>query len=375
AIKSADIIPGDTVSLVFKEPVDRLRLPVDAIQFDISGTGEWRDDTTYVFTTSDLAPGGVYSYTIKAGLRTQQGGIMVNDVTGPLYARGQIQLASVSPRGNDVSQATQDVKITFNQPVDRSSAESKVSISTGVVQSRYWQGNTLVLRMANFGYQATVRVVVDAGVRPTGFGLANTSPLTFSFTTEARSRRLDVPYYRQAYAQSCEAATLRMALAYRGIQSSDWDILQRFGYAPSHKDKQNNIWGDPQKGFVGDVNGDQRDGTGWGVYAEPVAAATRSFGRSASTIYGVSASFLAQQIYDGNPVILWGIWGGSAEIQTWQTPEGGTVSGPFPMHVRLVTGVVGEPGNPMGFYVHDPITGTSYWSTSQLISNTQKAGA
>ena len=153
-----------------------------------------------------------------------------------------------------------------------------------------------------------------------------------------------------------------------------WDILQKFEYNPTHKNQEANTWDDPQKQFVGDVNGNQGKGTGWGVYAEPVAAAVRSYGRQASTHYGVSAQFLAQQLYDDRPVVLWGIWGTSAQIQTWTTPGGYTASGPFPMHVRLVVGVKGSIEQPLGFYVHDPITGSAYWSTAQLMANTQKAG-
>ena len=110
------------------------------------------------------------------------------------------------------------------------------------------------------------------------------------------------------------------------------------------------------------------------MFAEPVAAAVRSYGRQASSHYGISAQFLAQQLHNDRPVVLWGIWGSSAQIQTWTTTNGGTASGPFPMHVRLVVGVKGSVENPLGFYVHDPITGSAYWSTAQLMSNTQKAG-
>lgn len=373
--KSSDVMPGDLLVIEFKQPIDRSRLPDDAIKFTAAGTGEWQGDTVYHFTPSGLQPGRSYDYTIAADLRTKQGGILAKAVSRSFSTRGQVQLANASPQGSGLAQGGQDIKISFNQPVDKQSVADRVSVSTGTIKSRQWQGNTYVIKLANIGYQKTVRVSVAPGVKPTGFGLTNSNSLGFSFTTEVRSRRLNVPYYRQVYAQSCEAASLRMALAYRGTNSTDWNILQKFGYSPTAKDKKNNVWGDPQKGFVGDVNGNQGAGTGWGVYAEPVASATRSFGRQATVRYGVSAQFLAQQIYDGNPVILWGIWGNSASIQKWKTPEGKTVSGPFPMHVRLVVGVVGEPGSPQGFYVHDPITGTAYWSAGQLIGNTQKAGA
>ena len=368
------VMPGGTVTIEFSEAIDQARLPESAMTFDVPGTGEWASETTYRYRPEGLQPGKTYGYTVAKALRTARGGVTTEAMGGRFSTNGAVTLASRSPTGRELAQGRQDIVLTFNQPVDKKSAEARVTVSAGTVESMTWRSSTtLVVRAVNFGFQRTVAVNVAPGVQPV-FGLSNTATLGFSFTTEVQTHRLSVPYYRQAFAQSCEAASLRMALAYRGTHSTDWDILQRFGYAPRHKDKENNAWDDPQQQFVGDVRGDQGKGTGWGVYAEPVARATRSFGRSATTQYGVSAQFLASQLYADRPVILWGIWGNSAAIQSWQTPEGRTAAGPFPMHVRLVVGVKGEPGNPLGFWVHDPITGPAYWSTGQLMSNTQKAG-
>lgn len=165
-----------------------------------------------------------------------------------------------------------------------------------------------------------------------------------------------------------------MALAFKGISTSDWSVLQKFGYQPRHRDKAKNIWDDPQQQFVGDVNGSQTTGTGWGVYAEPVAKAIRSYGRSATTHYSPGTSFIASQLHQGRPVIAWGVFGSGAHIDSWKTPEGKKISGPIPMHVRLIVGVKGEPGSPLGFYIHDPISGPTYWTAGQLAGNMAAAG-
>jgi uncharacterized protein YvpB len=373
-VQEADVTPDSAFDLVFKEDIDTAKSPKDMIAFDASGKGSWIDATTYRFVPEGLEPGKTYHYTIAKGVRTKAGGVLEEAITKSFDTRSRVVAASFSPNGREVSQARQVVHVTFNQPVDKKSAEQRFSVSAGQVQTVVWEGNTLKATVVNLGFQNTVTVSVAAGVKPASFGLESVSAQSHSFTTEVRTVRLAVPYYKQAYAQSCEAASVRMALAYRGIGSSDWDILQKFEYNPTHKNQEANTWDDPQKQFVGDVNGNQGKGTGWGVYAEPVAAAVRSYGRQASTHYGVSAQFLAQQLYDDRPVVLWGIWGTSAQIQTWTTPGGYTASGPFPMHVRLVVGVKGSIEQPLGFYVHDPITGSAYWSTAQLMANTQKAG-
>lgn len=125
---------------------------------------------------------------------------------------------------------------------------------------------------------------------------------------------------------------------------------------------------------MGDVNGNQGAGTGWGVYAGPVARAAGQYGRRTSVAYGANANFVAQQIHNGNPVIVWGVWRIGAKIDSWRTPSGRMVSGPIPMHVRLIVGVRGEPHDPLGFYVNDPIAGRLYWTRAQFVAMTAGAG-
>lgn len=371
--KESDLLPNDIIKLTFSESIDKSSR-VGHVVFDLPGSGKWSDDgLSYDFTAGEIEPGKEYRYSIKSGMRTGSGGILTEEINRSISSRGAVGVTGASPSGNELSQAKQQVNISFNQPVDKASAESAFSISSGKITSISWSGDTMVVTVIDLGYQRSVRVSLAGGIKPAGFGLPSQG-WSHGFTTEIPTVKLNVPFYKQVYAQSCEAASVRMALAYRGIGASDWDILHKFGYNPTHKNHDTNTWDDPQKQFVGDVNGNQGKGTGWGVYAEPVAAAVRSYGRQASTHYGISAQFLAQQLHSDRPVVLWGIWGSSAQIQTWTTTDGGTASGPFPMHVRLVVGVKGSVEDPLGFYVHDPITGSAYWSTAQLMSNTQKAG-
>ncbi len=362
---------NDKVTLVFAVPIDPNS---GTINFSVEGNGAWQDNRAYVFTPNSVSPGTTYTYTLPKGLRTTEGGIITEDQVYQFATPGSVAVVGFSPRGYELSQARQVIRVTFDQPVDKRSAEERVAVSRGNVIARTWEGNTLALTATDFGTQETVSVSVAPGVQPV-FGLPSNAPFGYSFTTEIPVYKLPVPMYYQQYAQSCESASLRMALAYRGIYDSDWNILQRFGYNPRPMDKDNNIWDDPQQQFVGDVNGNQGAGTGWGVYAGPVASATQSYGRGASVQYGVSAAYVAQNIYAGNPVILWGIWNESASQRSWTTPGGRTVSGPVPMHVRLVVGVKGRPDNPVGFYIHDPITGPTYWTASYMVYNAQRAGA
>lgn len=51
---------------------------------------------------------------------------------------------------------------------------------------------------------------------------------------------------------------------------------------------------------------------------------------------------------------------------TWQTPAGRTVVSSASGHAWVVSGVVGEPGSPIGFWVVDPMYGEKYWTAGQL---------
>lgn len=371
-IKEHLVTPSDELKLTFQEAIDTKDRPNIAV--DTAGNGSWRSDTEYVFKADKLEPGKTYTYTIPKGLRTVRGGVLVDEVKKTFTTNGHVRGAGASPWRTTVDQAAQDVRITFDQAVDHKSAQDRLRTSFGAVQGISWHGNTMIARVANMGFQRQVQVWVEPGVQPV-FGLPSVERIATSFTTNSRVVKLNnVPFYRQAYAQSCEAASLRMALAYRGVHDSDWNILQRFGYRPRSRDKATNEWDDPNVQFVGDVNGNQGAGTGWGVYAGPVARAAGQYGRGTSVAYGANANFVAQQIHNGNPVIAWGVWRIGAKIDSWRTPSGRTVSGPIPMHVRLIVGVRGEPHDPLGFYVNDPISGRLYWTRAQFVAMTAGAG-
>jgi len=183
--------------------------------------------------------------------------------------------------------------------------------------------------------------------------------------------KLKVPIYQQVYKQSCEAASLRMALAYRGIKTTDLAILELIKYndQPAKKINGEWRWDNPHQTFVGDKDGDQTKMTGYGVFGEPIAAASEQLGRPTTLQNEVKPEWLALQIYAGNPVVLWGVSIKIADAH-WKTADGLEITAPMRTHTRLVTGVKGDPLNPTGFYLNDPGIGMEiYWTTSQLNTN------
>jgi uncharacterized protein YvpB len=120
---------------------------------------------------------------------------------------------------------------------------------------------------------------------------------------------LRAPVIQQAYPLDCESAALQSALAVKGIRVSQkqiFDMLPQDAKPPVlGADGSPTQWGNPYKAFVGDVQGQEANFTGYGVYSGPIAAAAAQFGAHADTRTGWTVSTIEQQISQGNPVVVW----------------------------------------------------------------------
>lgn len=369
-VKSTYFTNKDVAEITFSQPIDKSGEP--AIRFNLEGKGEWANEKVYRFTPKSVSPGATYSYVVEAGLRSVDGGVLLNAYQGTFQTTGPVSVVGTSPAGSQLRQAGQELSFRFDQAVDKASAEERFSVSHGQAGQKRWSGNTLIVPVTGLGFQQTVTAQVAAGVKNAEFGLPSVRPFALSFTTENRSLRLNVPFYRQQNSATCAVASLRMALAYRGTSTSEMDIVSRMGYQPRSIDKSTNppTWDDPTEMFVGAVNGSIKNGTGAGPDAPPVANAARTYGRGAQAITGASAGWMAEQIYAGHPVVMFGAQSASSGLTSWQTPSGKTIVMNLTSHATLVTGVVGEPSRPIGFWVSDPLSGGSaYWSAAAVSAN------
>lgn len=186
---------------------------------------------------------------------------------------------------------------------------------------------------------------------------------------------LDVPAYKQTYKNSCEESALQMVLAYYDITATEMEIVEKIGYKPRNWDYENNIWDDPYEMYVGAIDSKSPNGSkmsGYGVFAPPVAKAAQGFGREAESNSPVSAQFIAEQIYSGYPVMVWGFFKTPSYVKySWKTNEGKAVEAYSGEHTRVVVGVVGSKDNPTGFFLNDPLTGEAkvYWSAERLMKH------
>jgi uncharacterized protein YvpB len=124
----------------------------------------------------------------------------------------------------------------------------------------------------------------------------------------AGSRVLNVPSYRQAFELSCEAASLRMALVYEGIATTDDVILDIVGADPSRATFVNGAlrWGDPYVSFVGNVNASEIALTGYGMYYPTVVKAAKQLGGHVlAQGEGMVPDAVYKAVLAGHPVVAW----------------------------------------------------------------------
>lgn len=360
--------PGSAITVTFNEAMR----PVNGdFHFNMPGSGHWQSAQSYEFTPTGLAAGQTYSYTVAKNSAATNGGVVASDHTYQIATPGPVYVTGASPRGSNLA-VNSPISISFDQPVDHASAQGAFSLSPGAAGSFSWSGNTMTFHPAGLGYQTGYTMSVAPGVKGT-YGLPETGTFSAGFSTTYQTIKLNVPQFYQAYTESCEAASLRMALANYGVSTSDFSILQQLGYNPRSRDTGTNTWDNPYQMFVGDVNGVQ-DTTGYGVFAPPIASAAQSFGRGATVANGVGAGYIAQQIYNGHPVVAWG-YSVHPALDSWNVPGGGAITAYKGEHARVVYGVAGSPGNVVGFYIRDPVYGSLYWTAAQLMANMNIFGA
>lgn len=357
------LYPGQPITVTFAQAMPA---STDDFTFGCKGTGKWQDTHTYSFMPDTLPPATACPYTLHKGVHDTEGGAVETDQAYSTSSPGAAYVTGSSPGGSHESLG-ETVSISFDQPVDHTSAQNAFSLSPAVTGSFAWSGNTLTFKPSALDYQTTYTIHVATGVAAT-YGLPSASAFTGSFTTLIQTLKLNVPGYKQQYTLSCEESSLRMALAYRGINVSDMDVLQAEGYNPQPRNTTTNTWQNPYETFVGNVSG-KEDVTGWGAYGPPIAAAAQKFGGSATYVAGITPQQVSAAIHANNPVVVWGVMPNETpKLDSWNT-DTGLVTVVANAHVRTVYGVVGNASNPIGFYIHDPIYGDLYWTTAQLQAN------
>lgn len=358
------LYPNRPVDVTFGMPMKKTGA---AVKCTCVGSGGWKDESTYRFHPKGLKVATNYTFTVVKGIRAKDGGITAKDYAFQIATPGAVK-ATIAPLGTSAA-LNAAIKVTFNQDVNRREAEKRFSLSPKAKGKFIWQNDkSMIFQPTKLAQQKNYTVTLARGVTPETFGKPSSKTFKMKFVTKAVTTKLKVPVHAQQHPSSCEAAALRMALAFYGTKDIDANIVRKMGY--NGKYKQGNEWDDPNKMYVGNIDGKQSLYQGYGAYGAPIAKAARAYGRGAEVKYGATPRYVAGQILKGYPVIIIGTVGHmSPQHVTWQGPNG-TVHAWMGMHARTVVGVVGTAENPKGFWVNDPYRGThEYWTPKKLASD------
>ena len=351
--------------VLFSEPMDISDSTSGlSVQPAVSGTWHWLNSRTLRYDLSgSLQLDTAYTITVPHGFKDARNGFLVRDTLFSFRTLGHMQIVSISPKSSSGNLAINTpIRISFDQPVDQNSAQQNFSINPAVSGSFSWQGQTM-LYSATLSKDSSYQIIEKAGV-VSQIGLPSQAAISTSFQTEESVLLLNIPVYYQQKPLSCEVASLKMALNYKGSSISEAALFNGLGNDTTPR--QGDTWGDPYQFFVGDANGHQNT-TGYGVYAGPIAAVSSQY-RSAQSLSGMSTSQVAGYLAQGNPVIFWGT-AGNAKPDQWTTTGGRQINGWIGEHVRLLVGFNGPASHPTAFTINDPIFGRLKWTASQLQAN------
>lgn len=249
------------------------------------------------------------------------------------------------------------ITVLFKEPVSLEYFSSALTITPNVLGSYNIKGNIGTFTPKNpLAPQTTYNVSYNDGIN------------TYSsvFDTRPVLHILAVPYHRQQYARSCEAASLRMALEYLGTFTNDMEIVNLAGYIPTEPNWSERTWDNPYEMFVGFISGKQ---VGYGMYASALSKSAIKLGHNAQVLENPSIQDIAEAIWNDKPVVAWGYINDTIpKLSYFNTDNGQRVPIYSNEHARVIVGVVGSPKNPVGFYLHDPLSGVAneYWSAEKL---------
>lgn len=354
-----NVLIDTPVTLVFSEAMNRKSAEQEmSIKPSASGAIAWPDDKTLIFTPQKWAYDTKYTFKIGKKAKTVRGSFLREDIIRSFTTIGRVKIIGSFPENGWTGIAVDNViKVRFNQKVEQASAESKFSLSPSVPGSFGWEGETMTFKPdSDLSYSTQYTIRVSQGIKSIS-GLDSLDEFSSSFTTQESISKLEVPVYLQKYALSCEAASLRMLLAYRGINVSEKELLSHIGNdATPH---QGSIWGNPYVGFVGSVNGKQMV-NGYGVYWGPIARVANKY-RYAISFEEWNIKKLTEALSKSQPVIIWG-YVKNGQPTYWHTPGGDKIYAVPDEHTVIAVGFVGAANNPSHIIINDPLVGQVYWS-------------
>lgn len=130
----------------------------------------WEYDTDYLFTLGD-------------NLRGTDGSRLYSPIEASFRTIGSVKILDSEPdNGQSKVSLSSNIEVTFDQEVDKDSAEAAFSISPDVSGSFSWSGNTMIFDPSGFDLLEKYTVTIDDGIKSI-HGLPSEDSREFSFTT------------------------------------------------------------------------------------------------------------------------------------------------------------------------------------------------
>ncbi len=253
-----------------------------------------------------------------------------------LAAQGfPVQLAPSAPRALKVDAGDGSAKLTWNAPefggkggvqgylISADPAITPVPAdpaATSVEVGGLQDGTAYRFSVVAVSEYASSQPVTSDEVTPKAPPAQAPAPPSPPSAPPPSYRVLSVPVYAQQHALSCEAASLRMALASRGINVSESQILSAIGIdsRPAQMNSNGTVarWGNPYTSFVGSPDGSERNNTGYGTYYPTIARAASSFGAGVLAAGSIGPEQVRQAVLQGHPVVIWHAYGGGSYAPT-----------------------------------------------------------
>lgn len=176
--------------------------------------------------------------------------------------------------------------------------------------------------------------------------------------------RLPAPAVRQAQRNTCESAALHILLATLGTDVSQGRLQAALpvsgGPDPVARDGKQ-IWGDPDKGYVGRPAGGGIAG-GFGAYPSPVRKAAAKFDVKLQDLTGEGPAAIYRRLLSGRAVMTW-IGLSDGPYARWTSPQGKAIRVNFGEHTVVLHGI-DESGR---LEVSNPLQGTrERWSKGKF---------
>lgn len=252
----------------------------------------------------------------------------------------------------------------FRQLLSWVNLSVKNLIVWGVPTAALFFTTFLAWQVNNFNY-TPLKLAKANGLESSVLGVSS-SGISSNSNNNLTEKNLDIPFIRQIYPLSCEAASLEMALKYYKIDVSQDKLLEQIGTSEPLKLTQkddNYYWGDPNFGFVGDPKGwftgakngetSLKYATGWGVFNGPILKVAKTYRPNSYLVNNGTVDQIKTALDKNNPVIWWHRRDDIHQEKLQIITNTGSKIDYEQMHVAVVTGYYQKDG--VTFYkINDP---------------------